>query len=139
MPSDDGPRGLRVPWLGWKGFTFGFEWSWQRWVVTAVAAFVTVPVVWQVATVLTNSWLFNGVAAALFGGLAAVWVGAKATGAISLDEPLAYKGRVLWEAVRTVCRVKPVAVRMRPVAPACNGLSAGAARSLGWSTGGGAE
>lgn len=132
LRTDDGPRGLRVPWLGWKGFTFGFEWSWQRWIVTGLAAFVTVPALYQVTKVLTNSWLFNGFAAALFGAVAAVWVGAKATETISLDEPLTYKATVAWETARTAIRPKPVQARLRPVAPACNDLSAGAARSLGW-------
>lgn len=132
LRTDDGPRALRIIFLGWKGFTFAWEWTLQRWIITAAITAVTVPALYQVTKLLTTSPVFNAFAAALFGIAAAVWAAGKITAVVSFDQPLAYQVGALAEAVKVAASPRPKPATLRPATPTVGALSPGAARSLRW-------
>lgn len=90
LRTDDGPRKLRAVWLGPKGATLPFEWTYVQWSVTLLA----VPLAAAVAVVLARAvgapgWL--QVLAVLYGGVTGVYLAVKAMRNVTFDEPLRHK------------------------------------------------
>lgn len=88
--TDDGPRKLRAVWLGPKGATLPFEWTYVQWIVTILVT--------QVALVLCAAvaWLLGApvwaiIAAGINGSIGGVLLAIKTTRNITFDEPLRHK------------------------------------------------
>lgn len=93
--TDDGPRSLRAVWLGPKGMTWPMEWSYARWAATFLASTVTLPVFVGLFWFLTRAVLFAPLAGAVCGLPAAVWLGARVTAGLSMDQPITYRAGVV--------------------------------------------
>lgn len=90
LRTDDGPRKLRAVWLGPKGATLPFEWTYVQWTVTIVA----VPTAATVAA--AAAWLLGApgwvlVLAVLYGAATGVYLAVKAMRNVTFDEPLRHK------------------------------------------------
>lgn len=108
--TDDGPRRLRALWLGPKGYTLPFEWTYVQWVVvfltanigTAMAGLVGVWFAVRVLELDRLSWslALAGIFAVAWGFPAGVWLGVRAMRNVTVDEPLTVKVRDLWRTAR---------------------------------------
>jgi hypothetical protein len=96
LRTDDGPRKLRAVWLGPKGATLPFEWTYVQWAVTLL--FVPVGIVLVAAgvavvglvTVGHPPW-FTVWFGVIYGAPAAVYLAVKLMRNVHFDEPLRYK------------------------------------------------
>ncbi|MBO0811201.1 MAG: hypothetical protein J2P23_04055 [Microlunatus sp.] len=96
LRTDDGPRKLRAVWLGPKGATLPFEWTYVQWAVTLLMIPVGVALVAgliAVAGVLTIGhppW-FSVWFGVIYGAPAAVYGAVRVMRGVTFDEPLRYK------------------------------------------------
>lgn len=96
MRTDDGPRKLRAVWLGPKGATLPFEWSYVQWAVTlalipagvlVVAGLIAVA---GVATIGHPPW-FTFWIGIIYGGPAGIYGAVWLMRGVTFDQPLRYK------------------------------------------------
>lgn len=90
LRTDDGPRKLRAVWLGPKGATLPFEWTYVQWSVTLLA----VPLAAALAVLLVRalggpSWL--QLLATMYGAVSGVYLAVRAMRNVTFDEPLKHK------------------------------------------------
>ena len=96
LRTDDGPRKLRAVWLGPKGATLPFEWSYVQWAVTlllipaGVCAFALVVAATGWLTVGHAPW-FTWWFGTIYGAPAAVYAAVRLMRNVTFDEPLRYK------------------------------------------------
>lgn len=96
--TDDGPRRLRAVWLGPKGYTLPFEWSYVQWVVVALTASVGAALaglfgLWFCLQILQlTNWSWTVTMATIFalawGVPAGVILGVRAMRDVTPDEPI---------------------------------------------------
>lgn len=108
--TDDGPRRLRALWLGPKGYTLPFEWTYTQWFVVFLTAICGSAIAGLVglgfAVVLLGldrllwSLILAGIFAAAWGFPAGVWLGVRAMRNVTVDEPITVKTRHLWATLR---------------------------------------
>ncbi|QDP95006.1 hypothetical protein FOE78_02925 [Microlunatus elymi] len=96
MRTDDGPRKLRAVWLGPKGATLPFEWTYVQWAVTLLMIPVGVLLVTGIVAaggllVLGHPPWFTWWFGLIYGGPAGVWVAVRLMRGVSFDEPLRFK------------------------------------------------
>lgn len=90
LRTDDGPRKLRAVWLGPKGGTLPFEWTYVQWSATLAAMAVTSTMAFLIALILPAPAWFVGFAY-LSGGGIGVYLAVKAMRNVTFDEPLRHK------------------------------------------------
>ena len=90
LRTDDGPRKLRAVWLGPKGGTLPFEWTYIQWCVTLVAVPAVAGVVAALSALLgAPGWLV--VLGMLYGAAAGVYLAVKIMRNVTFDEPVRHK------------------------------------------------
>jgi hypothetical protein len=130
LRTDDGPRKLRAVWLGPKGATLPFQWTYVQWLVTLVSVPVVVTVLW----VLLNAAgvQYAGTWAVPWGTAAAMYASVKVMRHVSYDEPL----RHLQQTVRSEWRQSTRATMDRSVVafdfPPITYLAQPTLRAMGW-------
>jgi hypothetical protein len=96
LRTDDGPRKLRAVWLGPKGATLPFEWSYVQWSVTllmipvgiiVVAALVALAGLVTVGHVPWFTFWFG----LIYGAPAAIYLAIRLMRGVTFDEPLRFK------------------------------------------------
>lgn len=96
LRTDDGPRKLRAVWLGPKGATLPFEWTYVQWSVTllmiplGVALVALLIAVVGVATVGHAPW-FTFWFGLIYGAPLAIYLAVRLMRGVTFDEPLRYK------------------------------------------------
>ena len=96
LRTDDGPRKLRAVWLGPKGATLPFEWTYVQWCVTLLMIPVGVGLVallialGGLATIGHPPW-FTFWFGLIYGAPAAVYLAVRLMRGVTFDEPLRYK------------------------------------------------
>lgn len=96
--SDDGPRRLKLVYLGPKGMTLPFEWTYAQLIVCFVLGNVGAWIVFAATYWLSGFWgaVSNGVAFGLTGG---VFVGVLLMRRVSHDQPVIYLLKTYWALV----------------------------------------
>lgn len=94
LHTDDGPRRLRALWLGPKGYTLPFEWSYVQWAVTLLMMTICGFVVMGVVRLITADLTYVVVGGVLYGWSAGIYLTVRMMRGVSFDEPLAYKRRL---------------------------------------------
>lgn len=90
LRTDDGPRKLRAVWLGPKGATLPFEWTYVQWLVTLLAVPLVAVVSGAVLRLLgAPGWV--QVVALFWGGAGGAYLAVKAMRNVTFDEPLKHK------------------------------------------------
>lgn len=90
LRTDDGPRKLRAVWLGPKGGTLPFEWTYVQWCITLIATPFGAVIVAGLAHLLgAPPWV--QLLAVLYGGVLGVYLAVKAMRNVTFDEPLRHK------------------------------------------------
>lgn len=96
LRTDDGPRKLRAVWLGPKGATLPFEWTYVQWSVTLLMIPLGIGVVAGLialvglATVGHPPW-FTVWFGVIYGAPLAVYLAVRLMRGVTFDEPLRYK------------------------------------------------
>lgn len=97
LRTDDGPRKLRAIWLGPKGATLPFEWSYVQWCVTllvlpvGIVAGILLLAAISLGLFSVPSWWFAGPIGFLAGGMFSLWLSVRLMRGVTFDEPLRYK------------------------------------------------
>lgn len=131
--TDDGPRRLRSVWLGPKGATLPFEWTYVQWVVTIACAMVGMVVFTLIWWLLSHDALIATVSGIAWGIAAGTYAAVRLMRGVDADEPIGYKlGRIRQlghrdqDQVPDTTAVDFPAVRIRP-------MGSGSAHCLRWS------
>lgn len=96
LSTDDGPRKLRAVWLGPKGATLPFEWTYVQWAVVLAAmpagvlAGAGVLALLGLLTVGHPFW-FTWWFGVIYGAPAGIYAGVRIMRGVTFDEPLRYK------------------------------------------------
>ena len=110
LRTDDGPRKLRAVWLGPKGASLPFEWTYVQWSVTLLLIPVGVALTCLViavagwATIGHPPW-FTFWFGLIYGAPAAVYLAVRVMRGVTFDEPLRYKTATFREEVGRRSRV----------------------------------
>ncbi|MBA8793676.1 hypothetical protein FHX74_001281 [Friedmanniella endophytica] len=96
LRTDDGPRKLRAVWLGPKGATLPFEWTYVQWSVTLLMIPVGVCLVWLLLALLGQVTVGHAPWFAFWFGLiygapASIYLAVRVMRNVSFDEPLRHK------------------------------------------------
>lgn len=97
LRTDDGPRKLRAVWLGPKGATLPFEWSYVQWAVTLACLPVGVTGLQGVLAVASRvlfgawNWWFVLPVGVFGGGFLGIWLAVWLMRNVTFDEPLRHK------------------------------------------------
>lgn len=135
LRTDDGPRKLRAVWLGPRGATLPFEWTYVQWAVTiamipgGVALVAGVIAVLGLLTIGHPPW-FSFWFGLIYGAPAAVYGSMRLMRGVSFDEPLRHKlatlreefGRRSREPIEEATRWQMPMPRMNELAPATERL-----------------
>jgi hypothetical protein len=104
LRTDDGPRKLRAVWLGPKGATLPFEWTYVQWAVTllmipaGVGLVALVVALAGLATVGHPPW-FTFWFGLIYGAPLAIYLAVRLMRGVTFDEPLRYKTATFREEV----------------------------------------
>lgn len=96
LRTDDGPRKLRAVWLGPKGATLPFEWTYVQWAATllmvpvGVALVALIVALLGLVTVGHAPW-FTVWFGVIYGAPLAVYLTVRLMRNVTFDEPLRYK------------------------------------------------
>lgn len=96
LRTDDGPRKLRAVWLGPKGATLPFEWTYVQWALTllvvpvGIAGVAALVAVVGLVTVGRPPW-FTFWFGLIYGAPLGVYLGVRLMRGVSFDEPLRHK------------------------------------------------
>lgn len=96
LSTDDGPRKLRAVWLGPKGATLPFEWTYVQWAVVLAAmpagvlAGAGLLALLGLVTVGHPFW-FTWWFGVIYGSPAGIYAGVRIMRGVTFDEPLRYK------------------------------------------------
>lgn len=89
--TDDGPRKLRAVWLGPKGGTLPFAWTYVQWLVTLASAAVSSAVMTGLWWLLTADPLLAVVLGGAWGTAGGVYLAVRIMREVTFDEPVRYK------------------------------------------------
>lgn len=96
LRTDDGPRKLRAVWLGPKGATLPFEWTYVQWAVTLLM--IPVGIMLVAGSIALIGLLITGHVpwfapwfGLIYGAPAAVYGAVRVMRGVSFDEPLRHK------------------------------------------------
>lgn len=101
LRTDDGPRKLRAVWLGPKGATLPFEWTYVQWVVSLAMLPVGITAVTLILAGASHTlsgsyaWWFAVPISILLGGYLALLAAVRIMRNVTFDEPVRYKIAVL--------------------------------------------
>jgi len=131
--TDDGPRKLRAVWLGPKGATLPFEWTFVQWGVTIAVAVVTIAAMIGLWWLLTEDVLLAAVLGVCWGAAGGVYLAVKLMRGVTFDEPVRYKtlrvrGQLGWRDQTSV----PDSLMIEWDTPRLGELSPVVAERLGW-------
>jgi hypothetical protein len=112
LRTDDGPRKLRAVWLGPKGATLPFEWTYVQWAVTLLMIPIGIGVVSGLvalaglATVGHPPWftIWFGV---IYGAPMGVYLSVRLMRGVTFDEPLRFKTATFREEFGREARMPP--------------------------------
>jgi hypothetical protein len=96
LRTDDGPRKLRAVWLGPKGATLPFEWTYVQWSVTllmiplGIALVALLVAVGGLVTIGHPPW-FTFWFGLIYGAPLAIYLAVRLMRGVTFDEPLRYK------------------------------------------------
>lgn len=127
----DEAMALRQPWLGFPGWTFPVQWTYQRWAIVGTAALVTIPMCFLVVGFLSSSFLLAALGGPLLGAALAFRFSGWAVKYLSHDQSIAYRLGMLrhaWQLYRRPLNTAPG--RIEADHPTPNYLSPGARRAL---------
>ena len=96
LRTDDGPRKLRAVWLGPKGATLPFEWTYVQWSVTLlmiplVVGLISLLIAAAGVLIIGHPPWFTVWFGAIYGAPLAVYTAVRLMRGVSFDEPLRYK------------------------------------------------
>ena len=96
LRTDDGPRKLRAVWLGPKGATLPFEWTYVQWSVTLLMiplgiALVAVLVALGGLLTIGHAPWFTVWFGLIYGAPLAIYLAVRLMRGVTFDEPLRYK------------------------------------------------
>ena len=137
LRTDDGPRKLRAVWLGPKGATLPFEWTYVQWSVTllmiplGVALVALLIAVGGLLTIGHAPW-FTFWFGLIYGAPLAIYLAVRLMRGVTFDEPLRYKtatfreefGRESRESAETVTEWRMPFPRIAELPPAALALLA---------------
>jgi len=139
LRTDDGPRKLRAVWLGPKGATLPFEWTYVQWAVTllmipAGIAFVGALVALAGLAAVGHVPWFTFWFGLIYGAPLAVYLAVRLMRGVTFDEPLRYKtatfreelGRASREPAESVTEWRMPFPRIAELTPAAAALLAAA-------------
>jgi hypothetical protein len=142
LRTDDGPRKLRAVWLGPKGASLPFEWTYVKWSVTLLM--IPLGVVLVSGLVALLGWASVGHApwftfwfGLIYGAPLAVYLAVRLMRGVTFDEPLRYKTATFREEIGRRQRVSAEGVtewampwpRLAELSPGAQRLLEGPARS----------
>ena len=96
LRTDDGPRKLRAVWLGPKGATLPFEWTYVQWSVTllmiplGIALVALLVALGGLVTIGHAPW-FTFWFGLIYGAPLAIYLAVRLMRGVTFDEPLRYK------------------------------------------------
>lgn len=130
--SDDGPRKLRAVWLGPRGTSLPFEWTYVQWLVCLALANVFGLVLFLVIGALAAP-VYGIAAGIMYGVPAGFYAGVKVMKNVSYDEPIRYRVSMFLDQLRTHGEVVTEdAVTWEIYWPKIGDLGPGARRAVGW-------
>jgi hypothetical protein len=104
LRTDDGPRKLRAVWLGPKGASLPFEWTYVQWSVTLLM--IPLGITLTSLVIALAGWVTVGHApwftfwfGLIYGTPAAVYLAVRLMRGVTFDEPLRYKTATFGEEV----------------------------------------
>lgn len=104
LRTDDGPRKLRAVWLGPKGASLPFEWTYVQWSVTLLM--IPLGISFTCLLIAVVGWSTIGHApwftfwfGLIYGGPAAIYLAVRLMRGVTFDEPLRYKTSTFREEV----------------------------------------
>jgi hypothetical protein len=115
LRTDDGPRKLRAVWLGPKGATLPFEWTYVQWAVTllmipaGIALVALLVALAGLATVGHAPW-FTFWFGLIYGAPLAIYLAVRLMRGVTFDEPLRYKTATFRDEFGRESREPPEAV-----------------------------
>jgi hypothetical protein len=96
LRTDDGPRKLRAVWLGPKGATLPFEWTYVQWAVTLLMiplgiGLVSLLIALAGLVMVGHAPWFTFWFGLIYGAPAAIYLAVRLMRNVTFDEPLRYK------------------------------------------------
>lgn len=91
--SDDGTRQIRLVFLGPKGLTLPFEWTYMQW---GVCVGLGSALAWLLNKITEPLGFWYGILYGFYGLIIGVIAGVLLMKRVSFDEPLHYKALTLW-------------------------------------------
>lgn len=131
LRTDDGPRKLRAVWLGPKGATLPFEWTYVQWAVVLLGIVIMPLILGPLTLAVTGDTAWAIVIGLVWGGPLGAWLATKMMRRVSFDEPLRYKFQLAKDIRRNhygSAAARHERVAMPPIAH----LSHPTVRSLRW-------
>lgn len=131
ISTDDEAMTLQQYWLGFPGWTFPVEWTYQRWAVVGVTFVLFAAPMVVLVGLVTSSFLFAVVGGPLIAAAVAFRFAGWAVKHMSYDQPIAYLVGVVVAAWRlSRGHVDEGPSRIEITQPKSGRLSPGAARSI---------
>lgn len=133
LRTDDGPRKLRAIWLGPKGATLPFEWTYVQWSVVIAALVLTPFILGPIVWLLTGDVAWAVVLGVVWGGPGGAYLAVRIMKHVTFDEPLRFKRQMASDVVRAHYGRPQGRQIDRCAMPSIQYLATPTLRSLGWS------
>lgn len=131
LRTDDGPRKLRAIWLGPKGATLPFEWTYVQWSAVLIGLVIVPAVLGPLVWLLTADVAWGFVIGLVWGGPLGVYLAVRLMRRVTFDEPLRYKVQLAQD-VRRNHYGRSDAQRERVSMPRIAHLASPTLQSLRW-------
>lgn len=95
LRTDDGPRKLRAVWLGPKGATLPFEWTYVQWSAVLIAVVVVPLLLGPLVWLATGDVAWGLILGIVWGGPTGAYLAVRLMRRVTFDEPLRYKVQLL--------------------------------------------
>lgn len=133
LRSDDGPRHLRAVWLGPKGATLPFTWTYVQWLGTLLFAVVLGWVALAITFAITRDFVYTVAGTVLYGWAPGLYLGMKVMAYVDVNEPVRFKRQLLrTQLSRKHRELPPAPVHWQMSAPRITPLGEGALHCLRW-------
>lgn len=131
LRTDDGPRKLRAVWLGPKGATLPFEWTYVQWSAVLIGLVVVPLILGPLTWLITADMAWGVVIGVVWGGPLGAYLAVRVMRRVTFDEPLRYKLQLVKD-IRRNHYGSATARRDRFTMPAITHLAHPTLRSLRW-------